>query len=359
MVVFPSLGATHDAYYYDGAQTVFGLDGLASVSCDERGTGASAGSSDLAGPSDAQDAHAIFDWLAAQPSLSPTRIGAVGVDLGGAEVWDAAVAGVPFKALVAGDTWSSLDRALRPAGVLNASLFQLLSTEGPATWNTPSGIAARSYRKHLRSLAIPTLILQARQDFHWDMSQATAAYGLLAGPKLLSIGWSPAYDDPEIVAWFKHYLAGGPKAGSGVVIEHERPDTSTTRFLKVPPTRSVSVNLPGTALSRTVWLPGGPLETFGADSVTIRYSGASWKHVVAKVSTADGTLVTEGAAVVTKRAGVLEIPLLNETALLPRGKKVVVALSSHDSEFGGASGGKIAVGRVTLRLSVLQRAVSR
>ena len=48
-------------------------------------------------------------------------------------------------------------------------------------------------------------------------------------------------------------------------------------------------------------LTGGPLETFGgAGSVTIRYSGASWKQIVAQVFTADGTLVTEGAAPVTK-----------------------------------------------------------
>lgn len=92
--------------------------------------------------------------------------------------------------------------------------------------------------------------------------------------------------------------------------------------------------------------------------MTIRYTGGSWDEVVARVSTADGTLVTEGAAAVTSASGVLKIPLLNEMALLRRGKKLVVTLSSHDSEFGGTSGGKIAVGRVTLKLSVLQRAVS-
>src|SRR5512135_3392660 len=81
IVVFPSLGATHDAYYFDGIQTVFALDGFASVACDERGTGSSGGALDLAGPVDAQDAQAIFNWLAAQPSVFPTQIGAIGVDL--------------------------------------------------------------------------------------------------------------------------------------------------------------------------------------------------------------------------------------------------------------------------------------
>ena len=81
------------------------------------------------GPLDAQDAQAIFGWLAARPEVSDTQIGAYGMDLGGAEVWNAAVAGLPFKAIVAGDTWSNLGQALKPTGVLNASLFQLLSAE--------------------------------------------------------------------------------------------------------------------------------------------------------------------------------------------------------------------------------------
>ena len=83
----------------------------------------------------------------ARPEVSDTQIGAYGVDLGGAEVWAAAVAGLPFKAIVVGDTWSSLGRALKPTGVLNATLFDFLTAGGgPAPCNTTPGIAARSYR---------------------------------------------------------------------------------------------------------------------------------------------------------------------------------------------------------------------
>jgi hypothetical protein len=56
--------------------------------------------------------------------------------------------------------------------------------------------------------------------------------------------------------------------------------------------------------------------------------------------------------------GVLKIRLLNEVKFLPRGKKLVVTLSNHDATFGGTETGHIAVQRVTLRLSVLARAVS-
>ena len=355
VVLFPGLGGIPPST--DGID--FAGVGFASIMCDERGTGSSGGSFDLAGRTDALDAQDIFDWLAARPEVSDTKIGAYGEDLGGAEVWDAAVAGVPFKAIVPAETWSSLARALKPTGVANASLLQLLTAEGPATWNTAPAIGARSYRARLHALSVPTLIFHDRADFLWDLGQATAAYRLLSGPTRLFVGGDGALPPTaEVEAWFEHYLAGGPKVPGGVVIAHET-DTSTTTFTRLPRTRFVNVNLPGSALKRSVRLPGGPLETFGSGSVAIRYTGASWKHVIAAVSTPDGTLVTEGAAAVTKRSGLLTIPLLNEMALLASGKKLVVTLRSHDSEFGGRAGGKIAVGRITLKLSVLQRAVSR
>ncbi len=355
LVLFPGLGGTVPST--DG--TAFAAADFASVTCAERGTGSSGGSFDLAGPNDAADAQAIFDWLSARPEVSDTEIGAYGEDLGGAEVWNAAVAGVPFKAIVAADTWSSLRKTLSPTGVVNTGPLTLFTDEGPATWNTPSGIAARDYRARLRSLTVPTLIFHDRSDLLWDLSQATAAYRLLSGPKRLYIGWEGSLPPTSAVeAWFEHYLAGGPKAGSGVVLQHEQPDTATTTYLKLPPTRLVSVNLPGTALKRTVWLPGGPLETFGSGNVTIRYAHASWRQVVATISTASGTVVTEGAVPLTHSAGVVTIPLLDEAVLLPFGKKLVVTLRSHNKEFGGGAGGTIAVGRVTLELSVLQRAVS-
>jgi hypothetical protein len=356
LVLFPGLGAAPTS------GTDFAAANFASVSCDERGTGSSAGDRDLAGPADAQDAQAIYDWLAARPEVSDTEIGAEGEDLGGAEVWNAAVAGVPFKAIVPADTWSSLATALTPSGGLNVNLGDLLHAWAPSPWNTAPGIAARSYLSHLHSLTVPTLIVHERKSLLVDLSQATTAYRQLSGPKRLFIGWA-ASPVPEAVAWFTHYLAGGKAAGSGVEIQHEQPDAATTTFPNLPPTRSVTVNLPGRAEKRSVRLPGGPLETFGSGSITIRYSDASWTQAVARVTTADNELVTEGIAPIKAPDGVLKIHLLNEAVLLPRGKKLIVTLMRRDDEFhgsgGGTGSGKITVGRITLRLSVLQRAVSR
>jgi hypothetical protein len=211
----------------------------------------------------------------------------------------------------------------------------------------------------MHSLTVPTLVVHDRADYRWDLGQATVPYKLLAGPKRLLVVWNYATPQPEVVAWFIRYLTDGDRVGGGVQLQHARPDQAITKLQGFPPTRFVTVNLPGSALTRSVWLPGGPLETFGSGNVTIRYSGASWTQVVATVSTTDGNVVTEGAAPVTSRSGVLKIRLLDEVTLLPRGKQLTVTLSSHNTTFGGTTTGKIAIGRVTLRLSVLQRAVSR
>ena len=224
-------------------------------------------------PEGREDAQAIFDWLAARPEVSDTQIGAEGTDLGGAEVWNAAVAGVPFKAIVATTAWSSLGRALKPTGVLNAKPVPAPLGGGPTPWNTASGIAARSYSDHLHSLAVPTLMLNGREDYFFDLEPGDGPVraAVRAEAPRHRLEWSVG---GPVMAWFRRYLAGGPRAGTGtgVVLQHEPPDATATTYLKLPPTRIVSVNLPGAALTRSVWLTGGPLETFGGGSVTIRYT---------------------------------------------------------------------------------------
>ena len=219
VVFFPGLGVAHD-YEAEVAQEPFALQGFASVSCDERGTGSSTGSFDLAGPNDAADAQAIFDWLSSRPNVSSTNIGAYGEDLGGAEVWNAAVAGVPFKAIVPAYTWSSLSRALRPTAAVNSHALYLLTADSSPVWNTPSGLAERAYRGHIHSITVPTLVVHDRTDLLADLSQAKAAYRLLAGPKRLLVVWDYASPWPEVAAWFRQYLAGGPPVGDGVEIQH-------------------------------------------------------------------------------------------------------------------------------------------
>jgi len=402
LLLFPGLGQTH-ADLEALASQAFAPAGFASLACDPRGSGGSGGQFGLDGPQEAQDARALFDWLAAQPEVSDTAIGAVGLSLGGGEVWNAAVAGVPFKAIVPGLSWTNLARALAPAGVPKTGLIAGLGPP-PASWQpglaqvradllagslSPAdraALAVRSARARLRSLTVPALIVQGRHDLLFDLDQALAAYRLLRGPKRLylgDLGHPPAAANPsaelphylaEVVAWLRRYLAGGPLVGGGVELAHDPWDGTTSVFRGVPRTRSASVALPGTTtlsgdgtLRRSARLTGGPLETFGDGSLRVRYSGATpgWTQLAATVwAQGQRQPVTDGAVRIRRPAGVVRIPLADEAVLLPRGKALVVTLgaSSSDGVYQAppASGpASITIGRVTLRLSLLWRAVSR
>ena len=357
-----------------------------------------------------QDAENLFNWLSGLNDVSNTQIGAFGLSLGGGAVWNAAVGGVPFKAIVPAITWTNLASALNPDGVAKTGLVRILSQvvplqnwdpalaqtaqsllQGDVTSTAKSTEAARSSRSQLHSLKVPTLLLQGRHDFLFDMDQAIAAWKLLAGPKRLYLGdlghppaANPRAEEPgyvaEAIAWFAHYLAGqGPALGGGVELAHDPWDGKTTTYKKLPRTRTESVNLPGRSLVegphyafRSARLTGGPHETFGGGSVTVRYSGAtSWTHLVATISVQGGsTVVTEGAAPITSSSGVVKIPLLNEAVLLPRGKRLRVRLgtTSWDDAYHlgipvyaslPPHGASIKLGSATLRLSFLRRTVSK
>jgi dienelactone hydrolase len=402
LLLFHGLGQTH-AYMEAIANAAFAPTGFASLACDARGTGASGGTFGLDGPKEVQDARDLFTWLAGRSDVSDTRIGAFGLSLGGGEVWNAAAAGVPFEAIVPAIAWTSLGQALNPSGVPKAGEIAALAQVIPVSrWDSSltqarndllagrvtaavkSAEAARSSRGRLRSLHVPALLLQGRHDFLFDIDQATAAYKLLAGPKRLYLGdlghppaSNPAAEQPgylaEVVGWFGEYLAGGPKLGGGVELAHDPWDGTTTSYRRVPRTRHKVVNLPGkkrltapgASVSRSVRLTGGPLESFGDGSVGVRYTGAAgtWSHLVATVTVKGAsTPVTFGAARVTRRSGVLKIPLSDQAVFLPRGKRLVVTVGGEtaDGVYAQPAGsGSITLGRITLNLSVLQRAVSK
>jgi alpha-beta hydrolase superfamily lysophospholipase len=408
VILFHGLGQSYADMEPVGAALV--QYGFAALACDARGTGASGGKWGLDGPTEVQDARDLFNWFSGRSDVSDTQIGAFGLSLGGGAVWNAAVAGVPFKAIVPAITWTNLASALNPNGVAKTGLVGILShviplpnwdpaliqtgqslLQGDVTAAVKSTEAARSSRPQLHSLTVPTLLLQGRHDFLFDMDQAIAAWKLLAGPKRLYLGDlghppanNPAAEEPtyigEAIAWFSHYLAGqGPGLGGGVELAHDPWNGSTSTYTKLPQTRSASVSLPGkTSLNgphfayRSARLTGGPHETFGDGSVTVRYSGAkSWTHLVATVWIKGGnTVVTEGAAPIKSSSGVVKIPLMNEAMLLPRGKKLMVgigATSWDDLYHVGIPtydslpphGASITVGRATLKLSFLKRAVSK
>lgn len=404
LLLFHGLGQSH-AVMETIASAAFAPVGFASLACDARGTGASGGTFGLDGPKEVQDARDLFSWLAARSDVSDTQIGAFGLSLGGGAVWNAAAAGVPFKAIVPAITWTDLGTALNPNGVpKGGELVQLASVVPFSQWDPSltqarddllagsvtaavrSVESARSVRTKLHSLTVPTLLLQGRHDFLFDMDHALAAYRLLAGPKRLYLGdlghppaTNPTAELPtylgEAVAWFGHYLAGIGTVQSGVEIASDPWGGTVTSFKSPPPTRHMSVNLPGTkriaangSVARSVRLTGGPLETFGDGFLSIRYShNSALTEMRAMVSVKGSSApVTVGATKLRKGAGVVKVPLLDEAVLLPRGHRLTITVGGTSA--GGVylpyHGGVneppvIKIGRITLNLSLLKHAVSK
>jgi alpha-beta hydrolase superfamily lysophospholipase len=401
VILFHGLGQSHtDMEPYGSALAQFGFAALA---CDARGTGDSGGKFGLDGPREVHDARDLFQSFAARSDVSDTAIGAFGLSLGGGEVWNAAAAGVPFKAIVPAVAWTDLGLALNPNGVPKVGEINRLGAAVPfSRWDpslaqafpgpedfvspaTESAEAARSSRPKLHSLTVPTLLLQGRHDFLFDIDQGLAAYKLLAGPKRLylgDIGHPPAKNPSaeastyltEAVGWFNQYLAGGPKlVGGGVELAHDPWDGKTAFYKSLPGTRRTSVSLPGTkqihgtgSARRLIRLPGGPFETFGASSLSVRYSDhrADLRQIRAMVSVKGSkTPVTFGAARLTDHAGVVRIPLSDQAVLLPRGKRLVVTvgMTSADGVYATFSGAPLVatIGRITLNLSLLKHTVSK
>ena len=383
--------------------------GFASLMCDARGHGASGGLFGLDGPADVADTQMLFTWFTARPEISDTQIGALGISLGGGAVWNAAAAGVPFKAIVPIITWTNLTTSLAPQGLSKSGLVELLASLVPQSRWDPDLLAAtpglvtssslaqvsalatpRSVLTHLPSISTPTLLIQGRHDFLFDIDQAEAAYKALTGPKHLylgDIGHSPAAnpvaEQPTIyglaVQWFDRFLAGtgGPIEKTPVQLAHDPWDGKTTTFTGLPPTKTTSVELPGTTtiaatgkVVRGARLTGGPHETFGDSTVTVRYSGAKgWDRLVAVLTIAgQSTPISAGGIKLTQASGVATIRLMNESVLVPAGAKLVVYVgatstvqSSADALYldGVQPGSSITIGRETLDLSVLTKAVSR
>lgn len=390
------------------AEQFFAPAGYETLECDARGHGASGGLFGLDGARDVQDTRELFDWFAAR--LGDTDIGALGISLGGGAVWNALIAGVPFKAAVPIITWTNLLNALAPQGLSKSGLVQYLAGLVPTSRWDPQLLAAaqslssssdlsaatalaatRSPQAKLPSITTPTLLIQGRHDFLFDIDQALTAYRSLHGPKRLYIGdlghtpaANPTAEQPtyfgEALKWFNRFLESGPNDINRPYIElaHDPWDGKTTLYRSTPPTKTISVSLPGSStisgsagkVVRAVRVTGGPHETFGDSTVAVEYTGAqSWDRLVAVLAVqGSSTPITAGGVKLTAPSGKVTIKLMNESVRFAAGKKLVLYLSSNslaqspgDALYLASVGpdAKITIGRATLNLSVLKRAVSR
>jgi hypothetical protein len=316
---------------------------------------------------------------------------------------------VPFKAIVPAVTWTDLAEALVPQGLAKSGLLLVLSQlVSPSRFDptllsvlpalvSGSGIAQaaalaapRSVAPALPKLTVPTLLIQGRHDFLFDIDQALAAYRRLAGPKRLYIGDvghapapNPAAERPYVAGlvqrWLDHYLRGIPNgvdAGPPVALAPDPWTGSVTSYPSLPPTRRLALALPG----KTTIRQGGKVvrrvalnstrETFGDTVVSFPASGTSgWDHVVAVLSYGR-TVVSAGGvptADLTARPRTIRIRLLDEAVRIPRGARLTLTLAATSTAQSRTNllyarevpaGSSLTVGKVTLSLSVLKKPVS-
>jgi alpha-beta hydrolase superfamily lysophospholipase len=411
LMLFHGLGGTHQDLLEPLAVQILAPAGYAALQCDARGHGLSGGLFGLDGPRDVQDTRDLFTWLTARAEISDTQIGAYGYSLGGGAVWNATAAGVPFKAVAPSITWTSLKTALQPQLLSKSGIIQYLAALVPlARWDpellaardalttseTSSAVtalaASRSVAPKLATITTPTFVIQGRHDFLFDVDQALAAYKAVRGPKRLYIsdlGHLPAPNPvaeqgtliSELLKWFDRYVRGIPngiQSQPPIELAHDPWDGKTASYKTLPTTKTISVALPGTAaiagssgkVVRNVRVTGGPHETFGDSSVTVTYSAAkSWDHLVAVLTIAgDTTPISLGGVKLGAASGTVTIKLMNEVVRIPAGKRLALYLSSTSLAQDPADtlyitpvqpGAQITIGRATLHLSVLTRAVSR
>ncbi len=86
VLVLHSLGESR-ADVQEIAETYLAPNGYAVLTIDSRGHGQSGGQASLAGPRDVADYAAALSWLRARPGVNDSKIGAVGVSLGGGILW--------------------------------------------------------------------------------------------------------------------------------------------------------------------------------------------------------------------------------------------------------------------------------
>ncbi|HET7760329.1 MAG TPA: alpha/beta fold hydrolase [Gaiellaceae bacterium] len=385
---------------------------FAVLAFDMRGHGQSGGLVSIDGPREIQDAQEVYDQLAARPEIDRTRIGAWGISLGGGAVLRSLVQGVPWKAVETVETWTDLYSALAPQSLAKSgAIFNFVSSV-PSNRLDPSVTAirddalasrnlnalktwadARSSRKLLSKVTTPVFMFQGRRDFAFDISQAKAGYALLKGPKRLYVGdfgHAPStFPGPDFgrvtslgLAWFTKYLGGGTPAIAPITLAPSPWRGHTRTYSKLPPTRALTVPLPGNdrlagagRAQRTSGSFTGNAETFGSATVrvTVKLSGG-WSRLVAVLAaTRKGseTIVSEGGVNTAGLTGTrhLTIRLIDTATLIKRGSRLTLTIASSSTAQNAGnllylnlpmpSSARATVGAARLTLPLLKTPVSR
>ena len=415
VTLFHGLGGTR-ASSNQIAEALLAPEGYVVLTVDARGHGASSGLFSVNGPREIQDVREVFDWLASQPGVGRSRIGAVGFSLGGGAVWRSAAEGVPWAAAVPVITWTDLYNSLAPQDLAKSGLIFGFLQLVPLARSAPELNALRetalqsrelptlrafarerSVRHLFGQIRAPVFMLQGRRDYAFDIEEAARAFRALQVPKRLYIGGlghPPAANPPaerpyyltQIRLWLDRWLKGVPNGIDTRPPAELAPDpwTGTTfQFRGLPPTRSLSFSLPGRAtmaatgkVVRTLRALRARIETFGPPTVSVAGRTATgWPHLVAVLSalTPDGReiVVSAGGAKTPafgRRTRTVRIRLLSQATSIPARSRLRLTLAPSSTaqsptnllylDIGMPASARLTVGRVTLRLPVLRRPVS-
>ena len=396
VLVLHGLGQRKEAYA--AISTAFAPT-YAVLAYDARGHGASGGNIELASPREIADLRAMRSLLAARTDVSDTQIGAWGDSYGGGQIWNALAAGVPFAAAEVVETWTDLYTALWPQGIARSGivfgfasytrarspLIASLENDAVASRNMARIrpiLAERSSLPRLGSVRTPVYMFQGRQDYAFDIAQATRAFTRLQGPKKLYVGafgHSPsrfpgsdvAYVLQQGVAWFDRHLRGTPNGvdATKVEIAPEGSDGSTrAAFQGLPATSSYVLALRGTSTARgralfsrrTAPLPRA-VETWGGGTVELQVRRLSrYPRLIVTVRAGD-RVVTHGG--IRPRLGRNVVQLASYCVPLARGARLTVSVGPNSPRGVVAylpleDQGSVTVGRMTLRLSALRTRVT-
>jgi pimeloyl-ACP methyl ester carboxylesterase len=413
VVMFHGLGATRSSLD-PLARSFFADQGYVVLTFDARGHGGSGGLWDLDGPNANADARAVYDFLAARPEVAATRIGAYGVSLGGGAVWSSAVIGkVPWAAIAPEATWVDLYGALFPQSLPKSGVLAQLASLVPASRTDPeilsheqqaiNGVdltslrqitAARSVAGRLGDFTTPTLILQGRRDFLFDVDQARRAFAELPGPKRLYLGdfghapsdFGTASDvvhmSLELRTWFDRFLKGEPNGIDTLprVEIAKSPYSGSAQFAGFPSPRKLvlraaagGVLTASGRVQRTFALPRQRLETIGTPVVSATVSGTKpFQHLVAVLTATGGgteTIVSEGGIPLKPRAKPrrVSIRLLDQVVAIPAGARLRLTLAATSTAQNSANalyllgvrdGSRVRLNKISVTLPVLKQAIS-
>ncbi|RKG58916.1 acyl esterase [Corallococcus sp. AB011P] len=206
-VVFISSWGLNDLEYLAQANAL-AQKGYVALSYTPRGFWASGGGIDTAGPADIADTSRVIDWMLANTTANPSRIGLAGVSYGAGISLIASGFDSRVKAVAALSGWSDLVASLfggetrRPQAVALLNLAAtLLGRPGPELSTTINDYfanrniesikawgrvrSAATYIQRINANKPAILMANAYGDSLFPPNQLVSFYGQLAGPKRL------------------------------------------------------------------------------------------------------------------------------------------------------------------------------